>query len=274
MPLTWDEIQAKATAFSKRWKAAASEEAEGQSFVADFLRVFGVRDPLAAGAFEHKVPLPGGRKGYIDYLWKGKIAIEMKSRGEDLGQAYLQLQGYLKALDPADIPDLWLVCDFEEMRLSRRSTSEFFDFHTSQLRKHVRWFADIAGYTAARILADPVEVNISAAEKMARLHDALREHGYDGRDLQVYLVRLLFCMFANSTGIFPKGALIAYLDRSKEDGSDLSDRVARLFEVLNMGDGERAKRTLMPGELKQFRYVNGSLFAGALRAADLTTACA
>jgi len=266
--LTWEDIQTKAVVFSKRWKDAASEEALGQSFVADFLRVFGVGDPLAVGAFERKVQLADGRKGYIDYLWKGKIAIEMKSRGEDLGQAYLQLQGYMKSLPAAEVPDIWLVCDFAEMRLSRRSTSEFFGFHTSQLRKHVRWFADIAGYEAERAAPEQAEVNVKAAEKMATLHDALKSHGYDGHDLQVYLVRLLFCMFANSTGIFPKGSLITYLSQSREDGGDLSERIAKLFEVLNMSAETRAKRTLLSEELKQFQYINGSLFASALPSAD------
>jgi len=64
MPLTWDEIQANATAFSKRWKDAANEEAQAQSFIAAFLRVFGIGDPLSVGEFEFRVPLADGRKGY------------------------------------------------------------------------------------------------------------------------------------------------------------------------------------------------------------------
>jgi len=79
MKLSWDEIQANAITFSKRWKDARNEEAEAQSFVTDFLRVFGVDDPVQLGDFEYKAPLSGGRTGYIDYVWKGSIAIEMKS---------------------------------------------------------------------------------------------------------------------------------------------------------------------------------------------------
>jgi hypothetical protein len=92
MKLLWDEIQANAIAFSKRWKDARNEEAQAQSFVADFLRVFGVDDPVQLGDFEFKVPLTAGKTGYIDYLWKSRIAIEMKSRGKDLKAAFSQLQ--------------------------------------------------------------------------------------------------------------------------------------------------------------------------------------
>lgn len=268
MQLAWDEIQVNAVAFSKRWKDAKNEEAQAQSFELDFLRVFGVTDPEAVGDFEYKVPLSGSKTGYIDYVWKRKIAIEMKSRGKDLTLAFQQLQNYMQHLPEDEIPDLWLVCDFENMRLSRRSTNEIWNFKTKDLRKHIKRFADIAGYETERIREDQVEVNVKAAEKMARLHDALKDHGYDGHDLEVYLVRLLFCLFADDTGIFPQDTFLHYIEDSKEDGSDLSDRIARLFEVLNMPEETRAKRTLLSDELKRFRYINGGLFADLLPSAE------
>ena len=266
--LTWDNIQSNAVAFSKRWKDAHNEEAQAQSFTTDFLQVFGVDDPEAMGGFEYKVPLSGNRTGYIDYLWKGQIAIEMKARGKDLSAAFEQLRNYVSHLPEDEIPDLWMVCDFETIRLCRRSTNEVYTFKTKDLRKHIKRFANIAGYTTERVRDDQVEVNIKAAEKMAKLHDALKISGYDGHHLEVYLVRLLFCMFADDTGIFPKDSLIQYVENSKPDGSDLSDRVARLFEVLNMPPETRAKRALLSAELRQFRYINGKLFDAALPVAD------
>lgn len=62
----------------------SSEEAQAQSFTIDFLRVFGVDDPEKIGNFEYKVPLDDGHVGYIDYFWKKKIAIEMKSFGKSV----------------------------------------------------------------------------------------------------------------------------------------------------------------------------------------------
>jgi len=268
MPLSWDEIQANAVAFSKKWKDASNEEAEAQGFEIEFLRVFGVPEPMTVGNFEYKVPLSAGKMGYIDYLWKGRLAIEMKSKGKDLVNAFHQLQNYMQHLPNDEIPDLWLVCDFENMRLTRRSTNESWNFKTKDLRKHIKKFADIAGYITERVHENQVEVNVKAAEKMAKLHDALKSHGYDGHDLEVYLVRLLFCLFADDTGIFPQDSFARHLENSKPDGSDLSDRIARLFEVLNMSPEARAKRTLLAEDLKQFRYINGGLFANLLPSAE------
>jgi len=268
MPLSWDDIQANAVAFSKRWKDAVNEEAEAQGFEIDFLRVFGVDDPMSGGNFEYKVPLTSGKTGYIDYLWKSRIAIEMKSRGKDLVAAFEQLRVYMQHLPEEEIPDLWMVCDFENIRLCRRSTNEVFAFKIKDLRKHIKRFADIAGYTTERAHDDNIEVNVKAAEKMAKLHDALKAHGYEGHSLEVYLVRLLFCLFADDTGIFPSENLFRYIEASKPDGSDLSDRITRLFEVLNLSPEAREKRTLLSDELKQFRYINGGLFADTLTTAE------
>ena len=81
-------------------------------------------DPIRLGAFEYKVRLSDTRIGFVDYLWKGQIAIEMKSRGKDLTAAYEQLREYMMHLPEEEIPDLWMVCDFESIQLSRRSTTE------------------------------------------------------------------------------------------------------------------------------------------------------
>ena len=204
MPLSWDAIQANAVAFSKRWKDGSNEIAESQPFIIDFLHVFGVDDPVKLGDFEYKVKLSSSKFGRIDYLWKSQIAIEMKSRGENLNEAYEQLRTYMQHLPEEEIPDLWMVCDFENIRLSRRSTGEEYYIKTKDLRKHIKRFANIAGYTTERVREDQLELNVKAAEKMAKLHDALESHGYEGHDLQVYLVRLLFCMFAGIQVFFRK----------------------------------------------------------------------
>jgi len=268
MQLSWDEINVRAVAFAKRWKETHREKADAQPFVTEFLGVFGVEDPVKVGEREKTVKISGSHDKYIDYFWGGQIAIEMKSRGKDLGSAYKQLKDYMDRIPAEDVPDLWMVCDFETVQLWRRSTSEKFSFKLKDLRKHIKRFANIAGYTTDRVIDHQIEVNVKAAEKMAKLHDALKSLGYEGHDLEVYLVRLLFCLFAEDTGIFPQDSLLHYVEDSKPDGSDLSDRIARLFEVLNMPEDVRAKRTRLPDELKLFRYINGGLFEARLATAD------
>ena len=268
MRLPWDDIQSNAVAFSKRWKDAKNEEAQAQSFLTDFLRVFGIDDPEDIGDFEYKVPLKSGRTGYIDYVWKSKIAIEMKSRGKNLDEAYHQLQAYMQSLPSEEIPDLWLVSDFENMRLYRRSSNQIINFKTKDLRKNIRLFADIAGYETERVSEDKIQVNVKAAEKMAKLHNGLKSFGYEGHNLEVYLVRLLFCMFADDTGIFTKDSFYNYIEQSKEDGSDLSFRIFNLFDILNADEDTRKKRPHLIETYNLFRYINGALFENPLPPAD------
>jgi len=267
MPLPWEAIQQNAVTFARRWKDGWDEKSEAQSFVRDFMRVFGVEDAAAVGRFEERALREAGR-GFMDYLWAKKIAIEMKSKGKDLERAYTQLADYLSHLPEDEVPDLWMVCDFETIIIWRRSTKQRKQFKTKDLKKNVRQFADIAGYETQTAREDQLEINVKAAEKMALLHDALKGYGYEGHDLEVYLVRLLFCLFADDTGIFPQDTLYEYFEQSKPDGSDLSERIARLFDVLNMPDEVRAKRTLLGEALKQFRYINGGLFEKTLPAPE------
>lgn len=272
-PLSWDEIQGNAAAFTKRWQHGHDEKSEAQSFVRDFLAVFGVTDAAAVGTFEERAKRDRGAegeagRGFMDYFWPKKIAIEMKTLGKDLTTAYNQLKDYVVHLPAEKMPDLLMVSDFETIILYRRTTGEKKKFKTKDLRKHVRNFAIIAGYETTRIYDDQQGVNVKAAEKMAKLHDELKAHGYAGHELEVYLVRLMFCLFADDTGIFPQDSFANFVENSQKDGSDLSSRLSRLFEILDMSDEVRAKRTLLTPDMLQFRYINGGLFEGMLPTAD------
>jgi len=268
MLLSWQEIQQNATKFSKRWETARREKADEQPFIIELLGVFGVEDPVKVGERQKDVKVKGESTKWIDYFWKNKIAVEMKSKGEDLEKAYWQLkERYMDKIDPEEVPNLWLVCDFENFHLFRMSTKEVTRFKLKDLRKHIKKFADIAGYETERIQEDKIEVNVKAAEKMAKLHDGLKAFGFDGHNLELYLVRLLFCMFADDTGIF-KGSFFRYIDESKEDGSDLSFRIFNLFDMLNTDEDTRRKRRHLTDLYNQFRYINGDLFKEPLPPAD------
>ena len=175
-PTSWDQIQKNAFAFSKRWENATNENADAQNFLTEFFHVFGVINPAGptgVGSFEHKVQLTENTSGWIDYLWPGTIAIEMKSRGKDLASAYDQLKKYMQHLDPADTPDLWMTCDFATIELHNRATNKTITFKTKDLHRHLRHFVTLAGYDK-NDLPELLELNVKAAEKMAALHDALR----------------------------------------------------------------------------------------------------
>jgi len=267
MALSWNDITARALSFSKKWKDVTGEDSEAQSFLNDFFSIFGV-DRKRVATFETKVHMGKHRNGYIDLLWKGVILIEMKSIGKSLDKAYNQAKDYAFHLEDEDLPEYIMVCDFRNIRLYRDTTGQVWNFKTSQLHKNVKLFSDLAGYKTSAELPTDKEVDIKAAVKMAKLHDILKSHGYEGHQLEVYLVRLLFCMFADDTSIFEKNIFFDYISKSKEDGSDLSSRIARLFEVLDMPPELRAKQMMLSDELKRFAYINGKLFEERLPFAD------
>ncbi|MBQ9363281.1 MAG: class I SAM-dependent DNA methyltransferase [Bacteroidaceae bacterium] len=105
--------------------------------------------------------------------------------------------------------------------------------------------------------------DIKAAEKLAKLHDELRAYnefrtGDDLHDLNIFITRLLFCFFAEDTGIFEENLFTDSIRRfTKEDGSDLSDYMNDTFNVMDLS----VRRMDIPSIVKQFPYVNGGLFS-------------
>jgi hypothetical protein len=105
-----------------------------------------------------------------------------------------------------DIPKYVLVCDFETFRLydlEETGEEEYVEFKLNDFVNHVELFGFIAGYQK-KVYREEDPVNVKAAELMGKLHDRLKEIGYEGHPLEVYLVRILFCLFAEDTTIFNK----------------------------------------------------------------------
>ena len=263
MRLSWNEIQARASAFSRDWADARYERGETQSFYNDFFEVFGIRRRRVA-TFEEPVKKLGEKQGFIDLFWKGVLLVEHKSAGRDLVRARTQALDYFPGLKEHELPRYVLVCDFQLFELIDLDTGEETRFALPDLHKHVEKFGFIVG-VEKRVFKDQDPVNIVAAELMGKLHDALKESGYDGHPLERLLVRLLFCLFADDTGIFPeRGMLEDFItNRTTADGSDLGPRLAELFQVLDTPEDRRQSN--LDEDLKGFPYVNGDLFGEALR---------
>ena len=254
-----NEISARAAKFAEEWKDTEREEAEAQSFLIDFFSVLGVSRKRVA-IFEHKVQCADGSKGYIDLFWKGHILIEMKSRGKDLAKAYEQAKRYADTLAPHEFPHGILVCDFENWHYyDLDHDAQCTCFRLAELPQYIHLFHYLAGYEQ-REYQEEDPVNVQAAELLGRLHDRLKAIGYVGHPLEVYLVRLLFCLFAEDTGIFRKDAFHRFLlDCTSEDGRDLAARLAELFQTLNTPEAQRL--CLRDAAVNDFPYVNGGLFA-------------
>mgnify|MGYP001571343937 CR=1 FL=1 len=264
MALAWNEIKDRALAFSREWAKAESEDADAKPFWIEFFHVFGITS-RRIGSFEQKVKKLDGR-GYIDWLWKGNLLIEHKSRGKDLDRAYQQAIDYFPGLKEHELPRFVLVSDFARFRLYDMVESTQTEFLLKDFYKFVKLFWFIAGYQPQKI-SPQSPVNAKAVQRMAKLHDRLKQIGYTGHALEVYLVRLLFCLFAEDTGIFERTQFTEFIEqKTREDGSDLAAQLSQLFEILNTSENLRLKN--LDETLAHFPYVNGKLFEEHLAAAS------
>ena len=263
MRLSWNEVRARAAAFAEKWRDAAYERGETQSFYNDFFEVFGVRRRSVA-RYEQHVKKLDDSAGFIDLFWPGVLIVEQKSAGRDLTKAYEQAGGYFDALHERERPRFILVSDFRTFELHDLDERESVAFPLAELPAHVDKFGFILG-VQRRTFRDQDPANIEAAELVGRLHDALAAAGYRGHDLERFLVRIVFCLFADDTGIFePRDIFLDFIEtRTGEDGADLGARLAQLFQVLDTPEAERQKT--LDEDLASFPYVNGALFEGPLR---------
>jgi len=258
MRLSWNEIRARAAAFAQEWADAGYERGQTQLFYRDFFAIFDLPVRRVA-AFEEPVKLLGDRRGFIDLFWKGVLLVEQKSVGRDLTQAREQAFSYFPGLTDADLPRYLLLSDFQTFELYDLDEDESIAFTLPELPQQVEKFGFILG-VQRRSFRDQDPVNIEASERVGQLHDALADAGYTGHDLEQFLVRIVFCFFADDTGIFePRDIFLDLLEnRTQEDGSDLGGWLAQLFQVLNTPVDQRS--TILDEDLAQFPYVNGELF--------------
>lgn len=257
MTLSWNEIKDRALKFSKEWADTSNEEAEAKPFLVEFFNVFGIARKRVS-TFEHRVKKLDDKDGYIDLLWKGTILIEMKSLGKNLDKAYIQAKDYIHGLKEHEVPKYILICDFENFRLYDLEEDSLIEFKLNDFVNNVQHFGSLLGYQK-KIYKEQDPANIKAAELMGKLHDRLKEIGYTGHPLEVYLVRILFCMFAEDTTIFNKQQFQEFIEqRTNIDGSDLASKLQELFQVLNTPKERRF--TNLDEQLADFPYVNGKLF--------------
>lgn len=257
MALSWNEIKKRSIEFVKEFEDEEREHAEAKTFWDSFFNIFGITRRRVA-TFEEPVKKLDKEYGYIDLFWKSNLIVEHKSKGKDLDKAYNQAIAYFPGIKEEELPRYVLVSDFSRFRLYDLEEDSYIEFTLSELPQKIHHFGFILGYQK-RIYKDEDPVNIKAAEMMGKLHDALLESGYSGHKLEVFLVRILFCLFADDTGIFSKDHFNFYLDnKTKADGSDLGMHLSMIFQVLNTDDANRQRN--LDEDLSGFPYVNGKLF--------------
>jgi len=170
-----------------------------------------------------------------------------------------------------------IATDFNQFVAVDTRTHDTLDIEFSELGKHFDFFLPWAGMEKAVYQGDN-PADVKAAEKMAKLFDLIKADNFNEKNkndtaalhsLNVFLTRLLFCFFAEDTGIFTDNQFSGELEsHTKVDGSDVDSYLNRLFEVLNTS---KENRHDLPDYLAKFEYVNGGLFADSIDSPQFST---
>jgi hypothetical protein len=254
------EVRKRLQKFSTDHANDTDEKQHAQQFWRDFYFCFGLTHS-SASMFEARVVKISGKKGYIDSFIPSLLIVEHKSFGEDLQKAYEQAQEYFHAIkNEFDKPKYIVVSDFKSFHLYdiRKDSKIPHICSLDKLDEHADWFMFLAEKEVEEIIEE-TPVNRKATFQISKLHDQLLKNNYIGRDLEVFLTRLVFCLFAEDTGLFGDDNQFSKLiEHTNEDGSDTGQTINLLFQVLNTPHNER--QTNLDDLFKKFEYVNGSLF--------------
>ena len=262
MRLSWNEVRQRAARFADEWQDAAYERGETQSFYNEFFEVFGQRRRDVARYEQHVAKLDNSG-GFIDLFWPGLLLVEQKSAGRDLGRAYEQAGSYFDGLATHERPRYILVSDFQTFELHDLDERDTIRFNLAELPQHVEDFGFIMG-VQRRAYQDQDPASVKASELVGRFHDTLAATGYPEHDLERFLVRIVFCLFADDTGVFePRDIFMEFIEsRTSPDGADLGPWLVSLFQVLNTPETDRP--STLDEDLARFSYINGSLFGERL----------
>ena len=250
-----------AHSFVEKYKSARSEKQLAESFWRDFLiNVINVDDLLTAGV-EFQAPVKSSATGnvnFIDVLWPGVLLIEHKSAGKSLDKAEEQARDYLVSLEPTKRPPVFIVSDFKRVRIVEVFAGTTVEFTLEDLPQNLHRFESLfEGYIASATRVE-ASADSQAATLMANLFIEIEKAGFEGHEVSVFLVRILFLLFGDDARLWKRGLFEALVDSTPTNGSGIGGLLQELFQVVNT---PRDKRPLtLHTSLADFPYINGGLF--------------
>lgn len=260
--------------------AEGYERGQSQNFWTQVFNSYGVSGQTQLKAFEHRLKDGKGQK-YVDAFIPKLVMIEQKSRGVDLHKAYAQVSGYYDKLNTNEKPRYIVLSNFDEIWLydiANPLDIKTYKCNLSELPSNAEWLSFLSPDSQQSDIIEENPINRKATEMVAKLHQAFIEDGVNADDLALFLTRLIFCFFADDTGIFGKKHLLQQLleRQAMPDGSNLHQVLATLFDTLNT----KQRSSRLPQDYAEFAYVNGDLFAANVpipyfdsRLYDLVMAC-
>ena len=272
-----------AKAFAEKWEGRGYEKGDTASFWLELLRdVVGMEDVTTAVRFENST----ADKGYIDVtIADAKTVIEQKSLGVDLDRPeprqgvmvtpFEQAKRYADSLPNSLRPDTIIVSDFASFRIHDldqiRPGENYVEFTLAELADQLHLLDFLIDPQRLRRQREE-QVSLDAGALIGRIYDLVREQYIDPdsdeskHSLNVLCVRLVFCLFAEDAGLFPKDAFYRYLRPLPADQVRMA--LKELFKYLNTPPGDRDPYA--SDGLKEFPYVNGGLFAAEVEVPQLT----
>ena len=262
--LSLDEIRRRCTKVVADWaEEPGDERQQAQSFIRDLLGAFGITQTKAALYEKRAKRTSTGRRGYIDALIPGLALIEMKSAGRDLEAAEAQALDYMEDLGDIERPSRVITSDFKTIRIldiEAEDGADTVQFPLEELPLHAEDLAFLAGFqTRAFGSVEQEKASIRAAQIMGRLYSELEKTGYSEHESSVFLVRLLFALYGDDSGMWERDLFYEFLEkRTREDGTDLGAQLVMLFQIMNQPEAVRPAN--MDSLLSRFPYVNGGIF--------------
>lgn len=267
-PLSLNELRSRCAEFVIEWRDSPGDERQdAQSFVRDLLAAFGITETRAALYEKRAQRSSTGGQGYIDALVPGQLLIEMKSAGKSLGLAEIQALDYMEDLPDIEQPRYILTSDFKKFRLldvTAPKGEDVTEWPLEELPRYAGSLAFLAGYQTRSFGSKEQErASVKAAQLMAELYEALEGSGLDDHDAGVFLVRTLFSLYADDSGVWSRDLFLEFIEtRTSKDGSDLGAQLVGLYQVMNQPRERRAGQ--LDEVLAQFPYVNGGIFSGSI----------
>ena len=234
-----------------------------QEFVYDLLRIFA---HWGDGQVRRAKEGPGNAsKDGRTLVVKDLIAYRPMDADSDISAFYDEIKAMRD--DPKiakHLPRLYVVSDGKRVVAVDPKINDEYNNTVDALWRDFEFLTPLAGIEKVQHVAE-AEADVKSAELMAKLFDDIRRYN-DIRNpdtvhaLNVFMSRLLFCFFAEDTGLFPGENLFTdtLRNHTKEDGSDLSEFIDRAFLIMSTND--EAARAVLPKLYSVFPYVNGGLF--------------
>lgn len=254
MVLSKSLMKQRAKKFIEVHEKDHAERSEAQLYWRDFFDIFDI-DVKKVMVFEEAIKKYGGEQGYIDAFWKGKLLIEHKSLGKDLDKAMNQAIDYLDEIKPEEQPRYIIVSDFQRIRVKDLNTKKENEIHISDLPENLNLFNFILPDSGFR--SKEYDLNLEASRLLANIHDELLSTNYPQNDLELFMVRILFCLYAEDTGIFNPEQFRNFILQCN-DITRLGQDIQHLFRILDTKKENR--QTNLPFVFIDFPYVNGKLF--------------